>query len=267
LGQIYRQDRTRASLLKIYSTNKFTDTGSGYVAAFRDFLGTGDTGWQMFRHPVEVPENTILYYNEVMSGFEYAAAATMLQYGMVNEGINMVNSIANRYDGRLRAAGEVHMASNSTVFGCGSPFGEDECGDFYGRALSSWSVLLAMQGFIYDGPKQTIGFKPVWQPENHKSFFSASSGWGLFTQTQNRNAQTSQIAVKYGSVDVKNIVLSIPADKEVIDIAVQINGKKLPVSSFKHSENIITVTLKETCNINNGSDFIVSFQLFQNSKL
>jgi non-lysosomal glucosylceramidase len=264
LGQIYPEDRTRASLLKIYSTNKFTDTGSGYVASFRDFLGTGDTGWQMFRHPAEVPENTILYYNEVMSGFEYAAAATMLQYGMINEGTSMVNSIANRYDGRLRAAGEVHMANNSTVFGCGSPFGEDECGDFYGRALSSWSVLLALQGFVYDGPKQTIGFKPVWQPENHKSFFTASSGWGLFTQTQNSEAQTSQITVKYGSVLVKKIILSIPVDKEVNNISVQINGNKLPVSSFKHSENTITVYLKKTCNINNGSDFIVSFQLKKN---
>jgi uncharacterized protein (DUF608 family) len=264
LGQIYPPDRTRASLIKIYNANKFTDTGSGYEPFFRDFLGTGDTGWQMFVYPAKVPENFIFYYNEVMSGFEYAAAATMLQYGMVNEGINMVNSIANRYDGRLRAAGEVHMAGNSTVFGCGSPFGEDECGDFYGRALSSWSVLLALQGFVYDGPEQTIGFKPVWQPENHKSFFSASAGWGLFTQTQTSEAQTSQIAVKYGSVDVKNIILSIPTDKEAKDIAVQINGRKLPVSSFKNSENTVTVTLKQACNINCGSDLIVSFHLKKN---
>jgi non-lysosomal glucosylceramidase len=169
LGQIYPTGRTRAGLAKIHSVNKFTDPGHGYPPAFRDFLGTGDSGWMMFTHPDGVPENTILYYCEVMSGFEYAAAATMLQYGMLEEGLGMIKAISERYDGRLRAQGEVTISSNATVFGTGSPFGEDECGDFYARPLSSWSVLLAMQGFILNGPEKTIGFKPVWQPENHAS--------------------------------------------------------------------------------------------------
>ena len=161
LGEIYPEDRSREKLLKIYNTNKFTDTGSGYIAAFRDFLGTGYTGWRMFKHPAAITDNAILYYNEVMSGFEYSMAATLIQYGLVNEGISVLQAIANRYDGRLRSTGEVHIANNSTVFGCGSPFGEDECGDFYDRALSSWSALLALQGFMYDGPQQVIIFKPV----------------------------------------------------------------------------------------------------------
>lgn len=258
LGQIYPPDRTRASLLKIYSANKFTDTGSGYAAAFRDFLGTGDTGWQMFRHPAEVPKNTILYYNEVMSGFEYATAATMLQYGMMEEGLDMVGAIAKRYDGRLRAKGEVHMASNSTVFGCGSPFGEDECGDFYGRVLSSWSVLLALQGFSYDGSQHTIGFNPVWQPENHQSFFSASEGWGAFKQIQNESNQTSVIAVKYGNVTVRQIQLTVPEKKQVIQVSVKdkITGKKR--STFNQSGNVLTINLAKDCKISAGSDLTSS---------
>jgi uncharacterized protein (DUF608 family) len=151
-GQIYPEERTKAGLGKIYSTNRYTDTGEGYVPMFRDFLGTGDTGWQMFMHTGEVPENTIFYYSEVMSGFEYAAAATMLQNGMIEEGLGMVKAISERYDGRLHSEEEVHMANNSCVFGTGSPFGEDECGDFFIRPLSSWSVLLALQGFIFYGP-------------------------------------------------------------------------------------------------------------------
>lgn len=261
LGQIYPQDRSREALLKIYTTNKFTDTGSGYKAAFRDFLGTGDTGWQMFKHPAEVPKNTILYYNEVMSGFEYAAASTMLQYGMVDEGLDIVKSISERYDGRLRAKGEVHMANNSTVFGTGSPFGEDECGDYYGRALSSWSVLTALQGFIYDGPQQTIGFAPVWQPENHSSFFSTSDAWGLFTQTRSKRSQTSVIAVKYGNAQIKNIVLAAPDKKTGGKLTVKLDGVKQTIESSEQNGNSITIQLNSACIIDAGSKIAVSFDL------
>ena len=44
---------------------------------------------------------------------------------------------------------------------------------FYARALSSWSLLIACQGLILDGPKGILGFKPNWQPNDHRSFFTA----------------------------------------------------------------------------------------------
>ena len=50
--------------------------------------------------------------------------------------------------------------------------------------MSSWSVLLALQGFSCDGPQQRIGFQAVWQPEDHASFFSAANGCGLFTHSR-----------------------------------------------------------------------------------
>lgn len=258
LGQIYPEDRSREALLKIYNTNKFTDSGSGYIAAFRDFLGTGDTGWQMFKHTDAIPDNTILYYNEVMSGFEYSMAATLIQYGLVKEGISVIEVIASRYDGRFRSTGEVHMANNSTVFGCGSPFGEDECGDFYGRPLSSWSALLALQGFMYDGPKQVLTFKPVWQPENHKSFFSASEGWGLFTQTQTKTSQTSVISMKYGNVVVRQIQLMVPDKHKVSQVSVNENKSRKEKSKFRQSGNVLTINLDEECQINAASDLIIA---------
>jgi uncharacterized protein (DUF608 family) len=258
LGQIYPEDRSREALLKVYRTNKFTDTGSGYVAAFRDFLGTGDTGWQMFRHPAAIPDNTILYYNEVMSGFEYSMAATLIQYGLVNEGISVIQAIANRYDGRLRSTDEVHMANNSTVFGCGSPFGEDECGDFYGRALSSWSALLALQGFMYDGPQQVITFKPVWQPENHKSFFSASEGWGLFTQTRSNTSQTSVISVKYGNVTFRQIELMVPDKHKVSQVSVKENKSGKKKTKFSQNGNLVTINLASGCKITADTDIRIA---------
>ena len=259
LGQIYPVERTKSGLAKIFSINKFTDTGEGYKPSFRDFLGTGDTGWQMFVHRGEIPGNSIRYYNEVMSGFEYAAAATMLQYGMMDEGLEMVKEISERYDGRLRAEGEVHMAKNSTVFGTGSPFGEDECGDFYVRPLSSWSVLLALQGFVYNGPEKTIGFKPQWYPENHASFFSASTGWGLFSQTQNRSGQNCNLEVKYGTVQIQTIELETPENKKGSNVIVMLDDIQQSIISSKQKGNKLTINLKSECMIKSGSKLTVSF--------
>ncbi|MFT6443127.1 MAG: hypothetical protein ACJASM_002686, partial [Salibacteraceae bacterium] len=253
LGQLYPVDRTKQSLVKIHKNNKFTDIeGSGYKAAFRDFLGTGNTGWFMNTYPGERPENTILYHNEVMSGFEYAAASTMLQCGMLEEGLDIIGSIAERDDGRFRGEGEELLANNSCVFGTGSPFGEDECGDFYTRAMSSWSALLALQGFIYAGPKQTIGFKPKWQPADHASFFTTSKAWGLFTQSQTQSLQTADIAVKFGDAQIKNIVLAAPDENTGSNITVKADGIEQVIENSKQDGNTITIHLKSACEVEAG---------------
>lgn len=255
LGQLYPVDRTRAGLATIYATNKVTDPGHGYPPAFRDFLGTGDTGWMMFTHQDGVPENTILYYCEVMSGFEYAAAATMLQYGMI-EGLSMVQSISERYDGRLRAADEVTTASNATVFGTGSPFGEDECGDFYARPMSSWSVLLALQGFILNGPERTIGFKPVWQPADHTSFFAGQRGWGLFRQRRDAGSQTAMLELKYGTLDVKHLILELPEDCAPETVAVRVDGSEVKTAAATQGREL-RITLPQAIVLRPGQTLVV----------
>jgi uncharacterized protein (DUF608 family) len=259
LGRIYPLERSLSGLAAIHRINRFTEDGN--PRPYRDFLGNGDTGWQMFVHPGEVPENSIHYYCEVMTGFEYAAAATMIQHGMVSQGLEIVEEISKRYDGRFRAGDEVTLAPNANVFGSGSPFGEDECGDYYARAMSSWSVLLAMQGFIYDGPQQTIGFKPVWQPENHASFFTSANGWGLFTQTRNNSIQSSEIKVKFGSAQIKTIVLAVPDQKTGNSIIVRLDGAKQSIESSKQSENTLEIQLESACKVKAGSNLIVSFNL------
>ncbi len=228
LGQIYPLPRIRQGLEKIFAGNRFVDETGQYPAHFRDFLGKGDTGWQMFAYPGERPENTILYFDEVMSGFEYSMAATLIQYGLIEEGLVVIKAIHDRYDGRLRAKGEVHMANNSTVYGCGSPVGEDECGDFYGRAMSSWSALLALQGFSYDGPAGIIGFKPVWKPEAHRSFFTGAAGWGTFSQTRGADTQANEIQLLHGHLVLNSVVLELPEGVATAQVDVIHNAEAVP---------------------------------------
>lgn len=259
LGRIYPLERSLSGLAAIHRINRYTDDGT--TQPYRDFLGNGDTGWQMFVHPGEVPNNTIHYYCETMTGFEYAAAATMIQHGMVDQGIEIVEEISKRYDGRFRGPDEVTAANNANVFGSGSPFGEDECGDFYARAMSSWSVLLALQGYIYDGPQQTIGFEPLLKPDNHASFFTTSAAWGLFIQTQTQTTQTADMAIKFGAAQIKNIVLAAADRKTASNISVTLDGTEQAIEKSTQDGNTITINLKSASEVKAGSMLSVSFGL------
>jgi hypothetical protein len=136
-------------------------------------------------------------------------------------------AVSDRYDGRLRK-GLTDAATASWGYS-GNPFGDDECGKFYARAMSVWSLLLACQGFLYDGPAGVIGFRPVWKPENHASFFSAAEGWGLFTQRRRGGVQDVKIEVRYGQLRVREIVLSAPAG--ATSASVRIGSSSLPATS------------------------------------
>jgi hypothetical protein len=72
-------------------------------------------------------------------------------------------------------------------------------------------MLLACQGFIYDGPSGVIGFEPVWKPEDHVSLFTASEGWGLFKQHRTKTEQTERIELRHGRLNVQSLVFELPA--------------------------------------------------------
>ena len=63
----------------------------------------------------------------------------------------VIKVISDRYDGRLRTDG-VSDFDNGPWGYSGNPFGDDECGKFYGRSLSVWSVLLASTGVYLRRP-------------------------------------------------------------------------------------------------------------------
>jgi hypothetical protein len=173
-------------------------------------------------------EQTTFYADEVMSGFEYAAAATMVQAGLPEEGLMVVRAVHDRYDGRRR---EGLTPGDTASWGySGNPFGDDECGKFYARALSVWSLLLACQGFVYDGPAGVIGFRPVWRPEDHRSFFTAAEGWGVFAQRRGDRSQIERIEVRHGRLRVKTMVFEVPEEWQVSQVTVILAGAPVEAS-------------------------------------
>jgi hypothetical protein len=208
LDPAYPVDRVRSALGALIRYN-FRPNFHGVTQAPRKFVDDDDAAMQMIHWPDgKRPAPTILYGDEVMTGFEYAAAAAMVQVGMVKEGFMVVLAASDRYDGRLRTG--LTDAGTASWGYSGNPFGDDECGKFYARAMSVWSLLLAAQGFVYDGPAGRIGFKPVWRPHDHASFFTAAEGWGLFTQTRRFGTQRAALALRSGQLAVRELVFAPP---------------------------------------------------------
>jgi hypothetical protein len=73
--------------------------------------------------------------------------------------------------------------------------------------MSSWSMLLALSGYEYDGPAGHLRFTPRHSPENHKSFFTGPEGWGTLRQTRHGGTQTNQLTMTEGRLRVARLHL------------------------------------------------------------
>jgi hypothetical protein len=221
----------------------------GIIQRPRKFVDDNDGGmvqctWPGGDRPSLQMKQEIGYADEVMSGFEYAAAGLMVSCGLLKEGFTVLNAASNRYDGRLRTGltGADNPETNAWGYS-GNPFGDDECGKFYVRAMSIWSVLLACQGFEFDASARRIGFAPVWQPENHTSFFTASEGWGLFRQDRNGHQQSNALELKWGKLQIIALNLNLSDGNKPENIIVKAKGRSIPVScTFNGTQAEITFT-------------------------
>ena len=222
----YPADRSKKALQALLKHN-FLANFIGQSLKPRQYCEIEDGGMKMITWPNNPqPIPGMKYGDEVMTGFEYGAAVTMIQKGMLKEGLMVMKLISDRYDGRLRTKG-VTRTKNGPWGYSGNPFGDDECGKFYGRSLSVWSALLALQGFQYDGPAAKIGFAPVLTPENHSSLFTASEGYGLFSQTIEGKQMKASIKLSEGQLRVGQIILEVPAGKTAASAIVRLGGNQV----------------------------------------
>ncbi len=136
----------------------------------------------------ERPKIPFPYYAEVMTGFEYSAAVLMLYAGMTGRGIECINDIRRRYDGIRR-----------------NPWDEAECGHHYARAMASWSGVLALSGFRYRGPDRHISILPRLSHANFRSLWSAGTGWGTFSLTEQQGKTRLSLAVIEGSLSARHV--------------------------------------------------------------
>lgn len=258
LAPVYPADRVRSAMAALVRLN-FRPDFHGIRQAPRKFVHDDDAGTQMVQWPGDKrPPNHILYADEAMTGFEYAAAGAMMQVGMVDDALLLTKAVSDRYDGRLRTT---LSGGAYTSWGfSGNPFGDDECGKFYARAMSSWSLLLAAQGFIHDGPAGVIGFQPRWQAENHRSFFIGAEGYGTFSQTIADGKQTASIALRRGKLTLRTVVLQAPEGAKAAAALVRCAGKDLKARSSQEGRRV-TVSLDAPLTVGQAQGIQVELSL------
>ena len=261
LGWLYPPDRVRTALRSLFGHNFRTDF-RGVPQRPRKFVADDDAGMQMICWPKgDRPARHILYADEVMSGFEYSAAAAMVQAGLPREAFVVVLAASDRYDGRLRTGLAGDLRGGRSAWGySGNPFGDDECGKFYARPMSVWAMLLACQGFVYDGPAGVIGFRPAWRPEDHRSFFTAAEGWGLFSQRIDKQRQTEQIHLRYGRLALRELRFELPAGIDAGKVTVLLGEKALP-ATFRTDGRGLRVTLARPVVLEAGAELRIDVAL------
>lgn len=251
LGYLYPVDRVRSALAAIAKYN-FRERFEGFKQAPRRYVPDDEGGLIICTWPKGGrPNPFILYADEVWTGIEYAAAGAMIYEGLIDDARKIVRMARSRYDGRRREG------LNSGPGG--NPYNELECGKFYARAMSSWSLLMACQGLVLDGPKGILGFKPRWQPEDHRSFYTAPEGWGLFVQRRRDQEQTARIEVRHGRVRVKELVFAVP-EKAATKATVTVAEKPVNVQVQQTGSEVRLVLEKEAL-VLEGSAIEVTLQV------
>lgn len=212
LGYIFPKDMVVTSLQSIFKYNWKSDL-TEWKQKPRIYAGAHDKGLIICTWPKGGrPDSVMNYSDEVWTGIEYQVAAHMIYEGMIEQGFSIVKGARDRYDGVPHPP----VGRN--------PWCEIECGGHYTRAMSSWSLLLALSGYEYDGPRAILRFNPRHEPENFRCFFSGPNGWGNFTQKINGKKQYVSIAVKSGSMDVNTLHLKTASGKKPSKVTASVGG-------------------------------------------
>lgn len=170
------------------------------------------------------------YYSEVWTGLEYTLAALMIRWGMADEGIDCVRNTRLRYDGEKR-----------------NPWDEAECGHHYARAMSSWSTVIALSGFAFDGAKASLVAVPRLPHARFNCFWATATGWGTFSY-RNQPAQTHfTLKVIEGYLACRSIEISATGDRAAIR-----SGSAVLAGAVERRTATAVVSLHDQLNLASG---------------
>ena len=235
LGYIYPQETVLSALRSVWKYNWAPDVGPHVTLHPPEIIyaDPGEAGlllctWPHSPHP---GERGVRYCNTVWTGIEGQVAAHMIFEGFITEGLAVLRSIHDRYNGAKH-----------------NPYNQILCGDHYARAMSSWGCLIAASGYIYDSPEGRIGFMPKISPDNFNAFFTASQGWGNLLQKREKGKQINTIKVKWGELSVRRLVFELPEKIDLKKTTLTVAGNPLQSVVMQDGYNV-KITLAERIEI------------------
>lgn len=170
LGEIFDSKNTKSALKSIYNNN-YKESMREEFNPCRLYSLNDEAGAVICSYPEgkRRPVVPMPYTQETMHGFEYQVACHMIMEGLLEEGMDIVKSVRDKYDGFKR-----------------NPWNEIECGSNYARSMASYSLLLAYSGFRYDMSRNMIGFNPIHSKEDFTFMWSLNDCWGVIKRTENQ---------------------------------------------------------------------------------
>ena len=187
----------RSTLQAIFRNNFKTDLSEHANAQRPGYAMGREPGLLLCSWPHgDKPTLPFVYSDEVWTGIEYQVASHLIQEGFVNEGLTIVKALRSRYDGRTR-----------------NPWNEYECGNWYARAMASYSLLGALAGFRYSAVERTLWFGPRLSIRPFESFFSTAFGFGTITLDD----RAISIRMIEGELPIEKLVLTVAGQTSSID--------------------------------------------------
>jgi len=161
VGEVLDEDKVRSHLLAVHKYNLRHDL-TEHVNPQRPTFALGEDGGLLL---CSWPKGGALslpfvYSEEVWTGIEYQVASHLMLMGQVDEGLEIVRVLRDRYDGRAR-----------------NPFNEYECGHWYARAMASYGMLQGLTGAWYDAVDRTLTIKPRIKGD-FRAFLCTAAGYG-----------------------------------------------------------------------------------------
>lgn len=230
LGYLYDERKVKAALNSVWKYNWAPDVGihNEKFVPERTYADAGEPGLLNCTYPVSehLNERAVRYRNEVWTGCEYQVAAGLIYEGRIDEGMAVVHGVHQRYQPRKH-----------------NPWNEIECGDHYARALASWGVLLALENYHYDGPRNVLGYHPQINKDDFSGFFSGADSWGTIHQRRTSAEQVNRVEVKYGRLTLSEI--HIPQHASFKNVILRVNGVKKGCDVIQGEEGQLIVRFAE----------------------
>jgi hypothetical protein len=186
-GQVLDREKVASHLRAVHRYN-FKKDLSDFANPQRPSYACGSEGGLLLCTWPKGDELSLpfVYSNEVWTGIEYQVASHLMMMGLADEGLEIVRTCRNRYDGRVR-----------------NPFNEYECGHWYARAMSSYGLLQGLSGARYDAVEKTLYLQPSL-PGDFRSFLSTATGYGTVGVKDGKPF----LEVKEGKIDVRQIKMT-----------------------------------------------------------
>jgi uncharacterized protein (DUF608 family) len=189
LGYLGKRENIRTTLASIMKYN-YVEDFSRHFNNMRSYVLGNESGLLMASWPKGRLEVPFPYFAEVMTGFEYSAAAGMIYEGMEADALKCIRAIRDRHDGARR-----------------NPFSEPECGHHYARSMASWATLIALSGFHYSGIDRVMTLTS--RPGTY--FWSNGYAWGACRV----EAGSVELQVLKGALSLNTFRLSDGREKKL----------------------------------------------------